>query len=70
MKFDIGNLVEYKGKDLIIIAGAPGSRWSGIYGKLAQHPKVKTSDWNDTPRMKQELLSNGPSKLRYFDDGY
>lgn len=68
MKFDIGNLVEYKGKDLIIIAGAPGSRWSGIYGKLAQHPKVNTSDWNDAPGMKQELLSNGPSKLRYFDD--
>ncbi len=46
MKFDIGNVKEYSGSDLVLLVGCPGSRWSSTYVNLVKSPEINISDWN------------------------
>jgi hypothetical protein len=46
MKFDINNIENYTGQDLILLVGAPGSRWSSIYLNLIQNTEINSSDSN------------------------
>jgi hypothetical protein len=55
IKFDIGDLNDYTGEDLIFITGAPGSRFSGLYYKLCQHPEFNTSDWTINNRWNRQV---------------
>jgi hypothetical protein len=47
MKFDIGNVKDYGGEDLIFLTGAPGSRFSGAFRVMSNHPSVNKSEWKD-----------------------
>jgi len=47
LKFDIGNINSYKGEDLILLVGCPGSRWSSIHRLLSENPSINTSDWSE-----------------------
>jgi hypothetical protein len=44
MKFNIDNVENYTGRDLILLAGAPGSRWSSIYLNLIASAEINSSD--------------------------
>lgn len=57
MKFDVGNLLEYGGEDLIFLTGAPGSRFSGLFYLLSQHKEINTSDWIDENTWGNKVLS-------------
>lgn len=46
MKFDVGDINTYTGKDLILMVGCPGSRWSNVHRWASAHPMINTTDWS------------------------
>ena len=44
MKFNIDNVENYTGRDLILLTGAPGSRWSSVYLNLIPNVEINSSD--------------------------
>lgn len=46
MKFDVGDINTYTGKDLILMVGCPGSRWSNVHRWVCVHPQINTTDWS------------------------
>ena len=36
--------MEYQGEDLILITGAPGTRWSASIQSISSHPDINLSD--------------------------
>lgn len=47
MKFKIDRLETYKGQDLILLMGTPGSRWSSIHRAFCECPDVNITDWSE-----------------------
>ena len=39
--------MEYQGEDLILITGAPGTRWSASIQSISSHPDINLSDHNE-----------------------
>ena len=40
----MGKMMEYQGEDLILITGAPGTRWSASIQSISAHPDINLSD--------------------------
>jgi len=40
----MGEIMEYQGEDLILITGAPGTRWSASIQSISSHPDINLSD--------------------------
>jgi hypothetical protein len=40
----MGKMMEYQGEDLILITGAPGTRWSASIQSISAHPHINLSD--------------------------
>ena len=47
MKFEIENIREYDGADLILLIGCPGSRWSNIHSMLSENSQINNTDWSE-----------------------
>jgi hypothetical protein len=45
LKFDVGDVVDYTGSDLVFLVGAPGVRWSVLFKAISESKSVNTSDW-------------------------
>jgi hypothetical protein len=46
MKFNVGDINSYTGKDLILMVGCPGSRWSNVHRWICVHPSINKTDWS------------------------
>jgi hypothetical protein len=47
MKFHIDDIDSYDGSDLILMVGAPGSRWSSVHRTLCDSSSINNSDWTE-----------------------
>ena len=47
MKFDVGDIDQYEGEDLIFLIGTPGSRWSSVHRIICESPSINNTDWSE-----------------------
>lgn len=73
MKFEIENILKYKGEDLILLTGCPGSRWSSTYNFISINSAINITDQNDensyhmtVKHVDGRLLSIGNHKGTYW----
>lgn len=65
MKFDIGDVNQYEGEDLVFVIGAPGSRWTQIWQQaLVFNKKSNNTDWTRERSSSFKALNHNNEETR------